>query len=121
MSDLVATDVARGAVCRTCGCALNTASVGRVGDPPFGRQVPGTETDAGSERVCPNCDARPDGPPWRTDMLDFPTAWAIQRRGGLEHGPRCSSVAGHHPLSGPMWLCDCDAVERAWLAAGGQR
>ncbi|SOR30669.1 protein of unknown function [Methylorubrum extorquens] len=53
----------------------------------------------------------------RTDMLDFPTAWEIQRRGGLTHHPRCSSVPGWHPMSGPGFLCDCDAVPNAWKLA----
>lgn len=53
----------------------------------------------------------------RTDMLDFPTAWAIQRRGGLTHHPRCSSVPGWHPMSGPGFLCDCGAVPDAWKLA----
>lgn len=53
----------------------------------------------------------------RTDMLDFPTAWAIQERGGIEHHPRCSSVPGWHSLSGPGLLCDCDAVPNAWKLA----
>lgn len=46
--------------------------------------------------------------------LDFPTAWAIQREVGpsLEHDPRCSSVSGWHPMSGPGLLCDCGAVAR---------
>lgn len=48
------------------------------------------------------------------EALDFPTAWAIQDAGGLTHNPRCSSVPGWHPLSGPALLCDCGAVEREW-------
>jgi len=50
------------------------------------------------------------------DYLDFPTAWAIQHDHGesLDHDPRCSSVPGHDPLSGPGLLCDCDAVEKEW-------
>lgn len=46
--------------------------------------------------------------------LDYPTAWAIQRECGdrLEHAPRCSSVAGWHPLAGPGFLCDCGALAR---------
>lgn len=55
-----------------------------------------------------------DDPGIRTDMLDFPTAWQIQERGGLEHAPRCSSVPGWHPMSGPGLLCDCGAVTRRW-------
>lgn len=50
----------------------------------------------------------------RYDFLDFPTAWAIQRAGGLEHRPRCSSVPGWDPISGPGFLCDCGAVETEW-------
>lgn len=48
--------------------------------------------------------------------LDYPTAWAIQKEVGntLEHHPRCSSVPGWHPLSGPGILCDCGAVELEW-------
>ena len=50
------------------------------------------------------------------DFEDFPTAWAIQndRGGDLDHHPRCSSVPGWHPLSGPGFLCDCGAVENEW-------
>lgn len=46
--------------------------------------------------------------------VDFPTAWAIQREVGdkLEHLPRCSSVPGWHPMSGPGFLCDCGAITR---------
>jgi len=48
------------------------------------------------------------------DFVDFPTAWAVQRDRGdkLEHHPRCSSVAGWDPISGPHFLCDCGAVEK---------
>lgn len=48
--------------------------------------------------------------------LDFPTAWAIQREVGatLTHHPRCSSVPGWDPISGPHMLCDCGAVEKEW-------
>lgn len=40
------------------------------------------------------------------DFLDFPTAWAIQRAVGtqLAHQPRCSSVPGWDPISGPGLL-----------------
>lgn len=54
--------------------------------------------------------------PFNREMLDFPTAWAIQERGGLEHHQRCSSVPGWHPLSGPGLLCDCGAVGAEWRA-----
>jgi len=47
-------------------------------------------------------------------VLDYPTAWAIQRRGGLDHHPRCSSVPGWDPISGPGFLCDCGAVVKEW-------
>lgn len=49
-------------------------------------------------------------------MLDFPTAWAIQKAEGpaLDHHPRCSSVPGWDPLSGPGFLCDCGAIVRRW-------
>lgn len=49
------------------------------------------------------------GEPMRTDFLDFPTAWAIQNRGGLVHHERCSA-----PRSGGGFLCDCGAVRRRW-------
>lgn len=50
------------------------------------------------------------------NYIDYPTAWAIQRERGttLPHHPKCSSVPGHDPLSGPGFLCDCGAVEREW-------
>ena len=50
------------------------------------------------------------------DFIDFPTAWAIQNTMNehLEHDPKCSSVEGWHPLSGPAFLCDCGAVIRTW-------
>ena len=49
-------------------------------------------------------------------MLDYPTAWAIQRAEGttLDHHPRCSSVPGWDPLSGPGFLCDCGAIIARW-------
>lgn len=49
--------------------------------------------------------------------IDFPTAWAIQHSHGdkLEHHPRCSSVAGWDPISGPGLLCDCSAMEDEWF------
>ena len=48
--------------------------------------------------------------------IDIPTAWAIQHSHGdkLEHHPRCSSVPGHDPISGPGFLCDCSAMEDEW-------
>ena len=53
-------------------------------------------------------------------FLDFKTAWAIQKELGhtLIHDPRCSSVAGWHPLSGPHFLCDCGAVLKYWEEEG---
>lgn len=48
------------------------------------------------------------------DFIDYPTAWAIQKA-GVEHGERCSSVPGWNPISGPMFLCDCGAVEQRWV------
>lgn len=52
----------------------------------------------------------------RTDFLDIPTAWTIQKAVGaqLEHHTRCSSVAGWDKLSGPSLLCDCKAVPTMW-------
>lgn len=52
----------------------------------------------------------------RFDMLDYPCAWEIQRRVGptLEHHPRCSSVPGWDPISGPSFLCDCGAIVKEW-------
>lgn len=50
----------------------------------------------------------------RFDMLDFPTAWEIQRAGALTHDEKCSSVPGWHPMSGPGFLCDCGAVSKEW-------
>ena len=45
----------------------------------------------------------------RTDFLDFPTAWDIQREVGheLPHDELCSSVSG-------AFLCDCGAVPNEW-------
>ena len=46
----------------------------------------------------------------RTDFLDFPTAWDIQREVGheLPHDELCSSV---YSLA---FLCDCGAVPNEW-------
>ena len=52
--------------------------------------------------------------PFNRQVLDYPTAWAIQERGGLTHHERCSSVEGWHPLSGPGLLCDCGAIKREY-------
>lgn len=48
--------------------------------------------------------------------MDFPTAWALQKECGesLDRHPRCSSVPGWHPFSGPGLLCDCGALGREW-------
>lgn len=50
------------------------------------------------------------------DYPDYPTAWAIQKDRGevLNHHPRCSSVPGWDPISGPGLLCDCGAVVSEW-------
>jgi hypothetical protein len=50
------------------------------------------------------------------DYPDFPTAWAIQDSHGttLDHHPRCSSVPGWDAISGPGFLCDCDAIKTEW-------
>jgi hypothetical protein len=46
---------------------------------------------------------------FRTDFLDFPTAWRVQRL-GLEHATRkCSAVQGDG-----AFLCDCGAVAIRW-------
>jgi len=52
----------------------------------------------------------------RFDMLDYPTAWEIQKSVGaqLHHDPRCSAVPGHDPISGPSFLCDCGAITLEW-------
>lgn len=53
----------------------------------------------------------------RTDFIDFPTGWEIQREVGdkLEHDPRCSSVPQDGvPLAGPAFLCDCAAMPTEW-------
>lgn len=53
----------------------------------------------------------------RTDFIDFPTAWEIQKDVGdkLEHDPRCSSVPQvDEPLAGPALLCDCAAMPVEW-------
>lgn len=44
----------------------------------------------------------------RTDFIDYPTGWEIQREVGdkLEHHPRCSALAG--------MLCDCAAMPVEW-------
>lgn len=44
---------------------------------------------------------------YRKDMLDFPTAFEIQRNEDLEHHPKCSQ---------PAMLCDCGAVVEFWEA-----
>lgn len=50
------------------------------------------------------------------EMLDYPTAWIIQKGyvRELSHHQQCSSVPGRHPMSGPGFLCDCGAVVRKW-------
>ena len=46
----------------------------------------------------------------RTDFLDFPTAWDIQREVGhqLPHDELCSSVYS------AAFLCDCGAIPNEW-------
>ena len=53
----------------------------------------------------------------RTDFIDYPTAWAIQKEVGdkLEHDPACSSVPGSNGgMGGPGFLCDCAAMPTEW-------
>lgn len=54
------------------------------------------------------------------DFLDFPTGWRIQRERALEHHPRCSSVPGWDPISGPHFLCDCGAIQREFRLMRGE-
>lgn len=54
---------------------------------------------------------------FRTDFIDYPTGWLIQKEVGhkLEHDPACSSVPGHTGgMSGPAFLCDCAAMPVEW-------
>lgn len=44
----------------------------------------------------------------RTDFLDFPTAWDIQREGDADGDELCSSVYSI------AFLCDCGAVPNEW-------
>lgn len=71
-----------------------------------------------STRACRDCIPESIAAPMRRcpDYPDFPTAWAIQHDHGtsLTHHPRCSSVPGWDPISGPSFLCDCGAVEQEW-------
>ena len=49
----------------------------------------------------------------RSDMLDFPSAWAIQDLIGCDsppHHERCSAVISR------AYLCDCSAVPDYWNA-----
>lgn len=57
----------------------------------------------------------------RTDMCDIQTAWEIQSQyPDLKHDPKCSSVPGWDPMSGPGFLCDCNAVYEKWQELAGQ-
>ena len=51
-------------------------------------------------------------------MLDYPTAWEIQNKGNLTHDPKCSSVPGWSPISGPHFLGDCGEVKTEWERLG---
>lgn len=48
-------------------------------------------------------------PPISLEMLDFPTAWNIQKTRDLEHDLRCSAEQTDGGL-----LCDCGAIESEW-------
>lgn len=51
----------------------------------------------------------------RTDFIDYPTAWAIQRHVELEHHPDCSSIeASIGGRGGAGFLCDCAAMPVEW-------
>jgi hypothetical protein len=55
-------------------------------------------------------------PKYRREMIDYPTGWAIQRR-GIEHiDPRCSAVqtAPDGDTRRAPFLCDCGAIIKAW-------
>ena len=57
-----------------------------------------------------------DDTPFRTDFIDYPTGWRIQKETpGLEHHPDCSSVEGSNGgMGGPAFLCDCAAMPVEW-------
>lgn len=44
----------------------------------------------------------------RTDFIDYPTAWEIQKTSTLKHDPDCSCVAAG------FILCDCEAMPLEW-------
>lgn len=54
----------------------------------------------------------------RTDFIDYPTGWALQRAIGISVPPhltdRCSAVQ----TNGAM-LCDCGAIALEWRRLGG--
>lgn len=43
------------------------------------------------------------------DFIDYPTGWAIQKRGLAHVDDRCSAVQ-----TGGAMLCDCDALPTEW-------
>jgi hypothetical protein len=91
-----------------------TSGSGGEASSSSNKLVPNDQREKGKDNASiapPVSERRPD---MRFDMLDFPTAWEIQKRGGLEHHPRCSSVPGWSPISGPGLLCDCGAVNAEW-------
>lgn len=53
----------------------------------------------------------------REDFIDYPTGFQIQDEIGTSsppHDPHCSCVEGWNPISGPGFLCDCEAVPTEW-------
>ena len=74
-------------------------------------------TDASVEDAIDEVVDRVLGDDGHKEVLNFPTAWAIQREVGpsLRHDPHCSSVPGWDPLSGPGLLCDCGAILKEYL------
>lgn len=69
------------------------------------------KTGQKADTTTPSTEEHDDNP-----GLTFGDAWEIQHTVGpsLDHDPKCSSVPGHHPLSGPALLCDCGAIVREW-------
>lgn len=57
------------------------------------------------------------------DYMDYPTGWAIQEtHPSLNHDSECSANPEHPSgMGGPMWLCDCGAVEAKWRELRAKR
>lgn len=53
----------------------------------------------------------------RTDFIDYPTGWKLQKEIGTDSPPHHPECSAH--TTGGIFLCDCNAIKRHWIGDHG--